>query len=262
MSDDETALLFFCGAFALFGWGQWLYWVLAIGTTGFDRRKIARAAAIVVPLLAFAGLIAVLQTVAASDVRNTPYVFLYLLMGAAWLRWVVIGLANCMGFVLRDDWIERGNPAAAICGAGLLLGGMAAFAGGNIGDGPGWWVVVFSAALSTGAMFLGLVCLNLAADVIERVTIGRDVPLAVRMGAYLLMAGVIAGRAVAGNWVSAGATVSDFFAMAWPLLVITVALCGVELFFKRSRLSPGVSGVFAALELGYAAYCLLWAGAW
>ena len=256
------ALLFVCGAISLLGWGRWFFWVLALETADFDRRKIARAAAIVVPLLAFAGLLAVLGTMAASDVRNTPYVLFYLLMGAAWLRGVVIGLANCMGLVLRDDWIERGNPAAAICGAGLLLGGMAAFAGGNIGDGPGWWVVVFSAALSTGAMFLGLVCLNLAAGVIERITIGREVSLAVRTGAYLLMAGVIAGRAVAGNWVSAEATVSDFFSAAWPLLVITMALCAVELVYKRARLSLATSGVFAALELGYAAYCLLWAGAW
>jgi len=261
MSGDEILCLFACCYLVIFGWGPWCSWVL--NNNDFGRHLAVRAAAIVVPVLAFAGLFAVLRTAAAHDVRDSGlYTFFYLIMGAAWLRVVVVGLGNCMGLVLRDDWIERGNPAAAICGAGLLFGGMAAFAGGNIGDGPGWWVVIFSAALSTGAMFLGLVFLNLAADVIERITVGRDVSLAVRTGAYLLMAGVIAGRAVAGDWVSAGATVSDFAAAAWPLLAITATLCCVEFVFRRSRLSLGASGLFAAVELGCAAYFLVWAGAW
>jgi hypothetical protein len=40
--------------------------------------------------------------------------------------------------------LEHGNPAA-----GAILGLTLAFARGNIGNGPGWWVVVFSAGMST-----------------------------------------------------------------------------------------------------------------
>jgi len=259
MSDDELICLGACLVLTALWW-RWFWLAASFGD--FGRNRPAWVSAFVVPALAMAGLFVVLRTVASYDVRsNGFYTFFYMAMGAAWLR-LVVWAAGCLDFVMGDDWIERGNPAAAISGSGLLLGAMAAFAGGNIGDGPGWWVVVFSAGLATGTMFLCLACMNLAADVIERITVGRDVALAVRTGAFLLMAGVISGRAVAGDWVSVDATMRDYLANVWPLLGIAASLCVFERVFRRSRLSLSTSAALAAAALGYAVYCLVWAGAW
>ena len=45
------------------------------------------------------------------------------------------------------------NAAAAMATAGATIGVTLSYAGGNIGDGPGWWVVVFSAAIATAGLF-------------------------------------------------------------------------------------------------------------
>ncbi|MDR1009705.1 MAG: hypothetical protein LBM04_00985 [Opitutaceae bacterium] len=259
MSEDELFCLVVCTATCWF-WVRW--YRVALCFDDFGRHTAARIWAGIIPLAALAGVLVVLRTVASYDVRDSvKYTLFYLAMGAAWMQ-LTVAVAGGFGFVMRDDWIERGNPAAAVLGSGLVIGAAAAFAGGNIGDGPGWWVVVFSAGLSTGTMFCGLLLMNLSANVVERITVGRDVGLAVRTGAFLAMAGVIAGRAVAGDWVSGGATVRDFFATAWPLFGIALTLCFFEMVFRRARLSATVSGVIAGLELSYAAYCLMWAGKW
>ena len=44
-----------------------------------------------------------------------------------------------------------------------MLGVTLCYAGGNIGNGPGWWVVVFSAGLSTVALFAAWMVLDTGA---------------------------------------------------------------------------------------------------
>jgi len=259
MSGSEM----FCLVICFIPTALWLWWFyLTLCFVDFDRNIPARISAIIVPALAMLGLFVVLCTATPDDVRNSNlYIFFYLVMGIAWLQ-LIVGVSACMGFILRDDWIERGNPAAAICGSGLLLGGMAAFAGGNIGDGPGWWVVVLSAGLSTGTILIGLAFINLTAGVLERITVGREVSLAVRMWAFLVTTGVISGFAVAGDWVSAGATVTDFVITCLPLFGLIVFLGFFEMLCKNSRLPLSVSVLFAAGELSCAACYLVWVRMW
>ena len=89
----------------------------------------------------------VLRTMASPDVRDAPqYLVLYVALGLAWLRLAEL-LFVFVGVGVRDDAIERRNRAASIATAGGLVGVTGCYAGGNIGAGPGWWVVVVCAAL-------------------------------------------------------------------------------------------------------------------
>ena len=65
----------------------------------------------------------------------------------------ITALALC-DLSARDDVVERSNRAAIPAIAGGLLAITLCFAGGNIGDGPGWWVVMFCGVLSTGTLLL------------------------------------------------------------------------------------------------------------
>src|SRR4029453_10538043 len=146
----------------------------------------------------------------AHDVRDDPtYLFMYVLLGAAWVG-VWIRLLAMTGVSKRDDVVERSNSSAALAVAGATLGITLCYAGGNIGDGPGWWVVVFSAALATLALFAAWLLLGFASGVSDAVTVDRDPAAGLRLAAFLIGCGLILGRAVAGDWESAAATVREF----------------------------------------------------
>mgnify|MGYP006204508805 CR=1 FL=1 len=97
------------------------------------------------------------------------------------------------------EMAERGNAAAAYAGAGAVVAIALCFAGGNIGDGPGWWVVVFSAALSTGVFYLLWLFFEGQASISDAITIDRDPAVALRIAGFFVGSGLILGRAVAGG---------------------------------------------------------------
>jgi uncharacterized membrane protein YjfL (UPF0719 family) len=161
----------------------------------------------------------VLVNFGATDVRdNPPYLFLYLMLGALWIG-IVMGIPSFLGLSTRDDVLERRNPAAAYAIAGALLGFTLAFAGGNVGDGPGVEAVVDSAFLST----VGLLALWAVAERLthfsELITVDRDVAAGLRLAGFLVSEGLVLGRAVAGDWVSQLATLRDFGVYALPTVV-------------------------------------------
>src|SRR5689334_10454097 len=148
MSEDEIIVM--AAAFAV-GPVAWLIrlatWMPLRGA-GVALRTIGGTL-----LLCGAMLVAVLATVAASDVVHAPgYIFMYAVLGLAWMRVAEAGFAFA-GLSIRDDGIERRNAAARVAGAGAIIGIACCYAGANIGEGPGWWVVLFSAALATAAWF-------------------------------------------------------------------------------------------------------------
>jgi hypothetical protein len=150
MSDSEAFALAASLVFAAIFWALWYRDVLLAARRqgGLPGRLLLAAA----PLLAAGLLFQVLQRFAASDVRDDLLYFgFYLVMGAAWTGASLRALA-WLGLDARDDVAERSNSAAALALAGALLGITLCFSGGNIGDGPGWWVVVFCALLSTGVL--------------------------------------------------------------------------------------------------------------
>ncbi len=220
MSEDEVfATIVSCVLAGTF----WLRWYRHCQAITWLRCGLAvRLAVIATPVACGALLWLVLRRLASHDVREAPqYLFMYFVMGAAWVG-LGVRLLGLLGLSMRDDVLERRNAAAAWAVAGGLAGLTLCFAGGNIGDGPGWWVVVYAALLSTGTLLVLWVVLDRLTAVSESVTVERDVASGMRVGGLLAAAGLILGRAVAGDWVSVLATNADFLQAAWPVLVLLV----------------------------------------
>ncbi len=246
MSGDEIMLLLFSAVAAAYTWFRWY-------AAGFVRTLVARNASRLIfitgPIACLALLYVILRLWAADDVRNSgTYLTLYMLAGAAWVGFGA-HLLRFMGISPRDDVIERQNLSAAFATAGAMAGITLCYAGGNIGNGPGWWVVIFSAALSTGAFFLLWAMVEWLTGISESVTIERTGGAGLRLGGFLAGAGMILGRAVAGDWVSAEATVQDFMAVAWPVLPFAIAAVLVERLWPfdiTARTEDSAAGLFIA----------------
>jgi hypothetical protein len=223
MSGDEVFVIFVAIVVGPVLWlAPFVLWSRFRGTGGM-RRALAGTLGICVVLL-----LGVLMTLAASDVVHAPaYIFMFAVLGLAWLRVAEFGFTFA-GLSLRDDVAERRNAAAMTAAAGAMIGVTLCYAGANIGDGPGWWVVVFSAAIATAPLFVCWLVLGQLTGVNDAVTIDRDPAAGLRLGACLVACGLVMGRYVAGDWESATQTVRDA-AAAWPaLLVILVAAAVIE----------------------------------
>jgi hypothetical protein len=70
------------------------------------------------------------------------------------------------------------------------------------------------------------------------VTVDRDVSAGLRLAGFLIAAGLILGRSVAGDWISAEATLRDFAIMAWPVVVLVAAAAVVERIARPTPESP------------------------
>jgi uncharacterized membrane protein YjfL (UPF0719 family) len=173
-----------------------------------------------------------------------------------------MSLCRNLGIIPRDDAVERRNLAAAIAISGAMLGILLCFAGGNIGDGPGWWVVVFCALLSTAALFVAWTILEMATRVSEVITVDRDTSAGMRLAAFLTACGLILGRAVAGDWLSTEATLRDFLQTAWPVLPLLIVAIVLERVLRPNRENPVRASLTAglipaALYVAAAAYYVL-----
>ena len=231
MSDDEVFPLLISHAFAVWFILRWYGPVLMVAGhgTGGGRWPIALA-----PLIAAMGLFMLLRTWASFDVRDSStYLFYYMSMGAGWLGFASLFFAQ-FGLHVRDDAIERDNPAAAWAAAGAVVGITACYAGANIGDGPGWWCVIYAGGLAQLTWFAAWLVLEIAAKPVESVTIDRDFASGLRLAGFLIAVGVIAGRAAAGDWTSAEQTLREF-TVAWPILPLLVVAIAIE---RQLRPSP------------------------
>ena len=237
MSDDEV---FVTAVATLVGGAGWMWWFMNVrGIPGF-RAPGRVPIAVIAATLSLCGvlLVSILLTAAASDVREAPlYVFMYLVLGLAWLR-LAHGIFPLLGLHPRDDMFERRNQAAVPAWIGAMLGVTFCYAGGNIGDGPGWWVVVFSAGLATAALVLTWFGFGQYTRLVESIAIGRDYASGWRLGALLASTGLIYGFAVTGDWVSAEATVIDFVRRGAPALVIIAGGLFVERAFTPTPVRP------------------------
>lgn len=257
-SEDEVVIVLVSLAVSIATWIHW-YVRLRVGPRLRGERAPSRVLAIM-PLVALGVLWLILRRWSSFDVRDSaPYLFQYLVMGAAWLG-VALLFLPWFGISARDDAAERGNPAAAAALAGSILGIVLCYAGGNVGDGPGWWVVFFSAALSTAAFFASFWVLETVAHASEAITVDRDVAAGVRHAAFGVAQGLILGRAVAGDWRSAGATLQDFASNGWPALGLLAAALVLERVLRPTAEAPRRSVVAAGVVPGmvFLAAASLW----
>ena len=233
MSGDETLIFFFCLFTAIRAVATFLISADAFQTVGDRTSVLTPVAAAAAGMLVV--ILIVLTTLGAHDVRNDAgYVFFYLVMATAWVKLCTVSI-RFLGLSFRDDCLERRNRAAAFAIAGAIIGGGCCFAGGNVGEGPGWWVVVFCAGLALGGMFACWLLLNVLAPVAESITVDRDLASGIRAAGFFVAEGFVLGRAVAGDWQSLESTILDFVRLGSPALLI-VALAVV--FERRERLTP------------------------
>lgn len=265
MSGDEILILFVSAVASLLGWGLWHWRLLVRNTLG--RRRLTRLVLLAALPLAMALLWTILRLWSADDVRTSgTYLFFYMTLGLGWLCLASAALP-LLGLFPLVDALDNGNPAATLVTPAAYLGLMLCFAGGNIGNGPGWWVVVFSAGLSTGTMILCWALLNGLARTHEAIGVERSLPDAARLACLLLAWGAILGRGVAGDWHSAVLTVADFVRLAWPAPLLALAECSVSRLispqFQGSTAPRGVLGSMPGLiYLCVAGLVIYWAGPW
>jgi uncharacterized membrane protein YjfL (UPF0719 family) len=163
----------------------------------------------------------------------------------------------------RDDVIERNNLAASFAIGGAFLGTALSFAGANIGEGPGAGAVIFCGLLSTGALFALWMAVSALTRLDEAITVDRDLPAGLRCAGYLIAAGFVLGRAVAGDWHSVEETLAALVSVGWPILVLAAAAIGAEKSFRPTPQRPHAPlwscGILPALIMvaGAFAYVLL-----
>ena len=217
----------------------WILWLLRMSRLPrFNRRRTAVTVIGAALIVSAAILLIVLKTGASFDVVDAPsYLAMYVVLGLAWSRLTAMTFP-LLGVSLRDDVVERRNTAALLAAIGAILGVTLCYAGGNIGDGPGWWVVIFSAALATATLLMLWAALNHLSPAADSIAIDRDPAAGMRVGAFLLACGLVLGRGVAGDWDSALGTVRDFLVALPPVAVLLVLAIVVERASRPTALRP------------------------
>jgi hypothetical protein len=243
-SDDEILVLVVSAVIAAVVWFGWLRQIVEVRIQHGGGSRLVLLISLSAAMMA---LLAVLRLYASHDVRNDSfYLAQYLLLGAAWIG-VSLRLVKYFDLSVRDDVLERDNSSASVAAGGAILGLTACYAGANIGDGPGWWVVVFCASLSTAAWFLLWFILCRFTGLTESITLDRDAASGVRAAGWSLGCGVVLCRAVAGDWTTATAAVIDFGRFGWPALLLTVAAIVFEPLLRPAPSAPRRSVFFCGL---------------
>jgi uncharacterized membrane protein YjfL (UPF0719 family) len=218
----------------------WFLWYLSTWPGNLNKlmRGVVPWLLILVPVLCAAIIWYVVNVLAASDVvSNLYYILLYFGLGVAWLK-VSEFLFRFFGISAELDVVERGNPAALVAYTGGLLGVSLCYSGGNIGEGPGPQAVIICAGMATIAYFLVWFVLTAFTQVDYTITVDRDLATGLRLGSFLLATGLILGRAVVGDYISAVATWNDFVAHAWPVLPLLAIAIIFDYFTKPTVESP------------------------
>lgn len=246
MDFQEILALGLGGFLAVRVWGRLFLSVLELPE--FAVKVSWRLAVLAVPILCCLILFAVLHFWSADDVRGTPWMLYYLVVGAGWMAACDCGI-QLLGISLRDDALERRNAAAFWACAGALAGCTLSFAGANVGNGPGVHVVVYSGLLSAGALFGTWFAIEhlVSPALSERISVERETAAGVRLGGLLAGLGIVLGWSVAGDWNSIDQTHVDFLQSAWPpvLAAVVVALPVEWMLAKRPEGSvPSVGFAF------------------
>jgi uncharacterized membrane protein YjfL (UPF0719 family) len=258
MSGDEVLALFAAAVAALILGVRWYAAVCGAGVLA--RNAGQRRVMAVWPLVCLMVLLAVLLGWSDPVVRNDgAYLFLFLVLGAAW-QFATLATLPVLGLSPRDDAIDRRNPAATVAICGALLGAMLCFAGGNIGRGPTIWTTIVPAALATGLWFVLWMGWELTTRGSEPIVIDRDLAAGIRLGGFLTAAGLVLGGSAAGDWQSLQATLVDLFEGAAAAAVLGV---GAVLAHRFTRPTPDrpVAPVVSSGVIVAAGY-LVAAGAW
>jgi uncharacterized membrane protein YjfL (UPF0719 family) len=233
-SDDETLAFLACAIASTIA--GVLYYLPIIRITFMAGGALIRLLLALAPPLCLLLLLPVLQNLTSHEVReDDAYVLLFILGGGVWLA-IAVGITHILGISLRDDAIERHNPAAALALCGAMLGLTCAYAGANVGEGATIWMTFGPAVLATIVWVAAWGVFQLLTGASDTIAIDRDVASAIRLAGLFVALGLILGRAVAGDYESEERTLHDLVAQGWPVLPLTLAAAVVQI---RARPRPG-----------------------
>jgi hypothetical protein len=165
-----------------------------------------------------------LQNWADSRVTgHLDYIALFLLVGAASIL-ILRKVFGVFGISLRDDVLDRDNPAALIVVCGTMLAIGIVYAGANVGRGPTIWTTLLPAFAGMFALGAIRLFVELAGGrIFESITIDRDISSGWRLAGMMVGCAILLGRAAGGNWVSWPQTWDDFVRFGWPVILIALA---------------------------------------
>ena len=256
---DHDELLVFVTSLGISAWaGSHWYWRLANAGPPYSRATLrVRIVLGALPIALLVVLNSALQAGAAREVReDSVYSWLFLALGAAWLAlaWKVTAW---LGIDVGDDALERNNSAACVATCGALVGSMTIYGFANIGEGPTIWTTIGPAALGSVAAVGLMATYQSLSGAADAITIDRDLASGIRFAALALSSGLILGRPLAGDYVSAADTLGELFGQAWPVLPLVGLATWVE---RRLRPTPEQSDTLRRgllPSLGYVALGVL-----
>ena len=252
MYESEIAVFISSIALAIFFIAKWYYSIAKAWPAG--RGVLCKAVLGFLPAVALAVIWPVLATLASFDVVGSPlFIAFYLFLGFPWLWLGELAMRSVFDISMADDILQMDNKSALAAFVGGFLGVTAIYSAANIGDGPGWWCVVFAGGLGFAAWVALALAAGRLSHAFERVTVDRDVPSGIRFGCFLLACGIILGRASSGDWTSASMTVVEFMD-GWPALPLSLAVVA------RERLDGRLARNRGAADSGMAG-SVLWGGA-
>jgi len=198
-----------------------------------ERMKTEQTVFFVLPLISLCIIIITLLFLASYDVVDSLfYIMFYIYLGFTWVYFALGVMFYFFDISWADDALNMDNEAALAAVAGGYIGTTVIYAGANIGDGPGWWCVIFAGGMGLVCWVVIAYLVNLFTKVFERISIGRDVPCGLRFGGFLLASGIILGRASAGDWTSFGATIVEF-RDGWPVVALALIVIAVERYYMK-----------------------------
>ena len=216
-----------------------------------DQNKSAKYVLCLLPIGSLCVILFTLKMLASFDVVDSfIYIPMYTVLGITWLFLGVTIMSCIFDLSWLDDALNSNNKAALLAVVGGFLGLTLIYSGANIGNGPGWWCVVFTGGLGLVAwIVLGFV-INSCTKTFERITVERDIGCGIRFGSYLLASGIILARACAGDWTSFYMTAVEFID-GWSVLVLTGILILVELYYiYRAKSNKTNNVIFSSIFLG------------
>ncbi|WP_128658180.1 DUF350 domain-containing protein [Paenibacillus sp. 598K] len=226
MSGWEVFVLMVSGSVTIGFVIMWYYKILRLWPR--SHNVTGRLVLGALPILSFILLLRTLQSLASYDVvDNALFIVFYLLLGFLCLAFGSMMTRMRLDLSWEDDALRLGNRAALAAYACAFMGMTMIYLGANIGDGPGWWSVVFAGGLGFAAWLALAGLFNKYAYVSERITVERNISTGIRFGAYLLASGILLGRASSGDWTSWWMTIVEFLA-GWPVLLLTLWALQVE----------------------------------
>jgi len=246
-------------ALGISGLIYWFGWYLSLVTvTRWSAVASHRLALALTPILCAFGLLYVLRFHADSVVRtDTFWQAYYMVVGAGWTA-AMLRLVPFLSISVRDDVLERRNAAALPAVQAAMVAITLCFAGANIGNGPGVYVVLLAAALSTAVLFLAWIAVDrIGLSFAERITVERSFPTGVRLGGFLIALACILAAAVAGDWSDLMTFLADFLRYAWPIAFLSALAVLVERqsarlgFADSTAASVFIAALYIASAVGY-----------